>query len=111
MDPNVVPLIGVVVGIPAIAFSARAVLKPFLDAWVHTRELKAGAGAPRPDPGQTQRILQLEADMSALRDEVARLSAVESFYAQLSAPAVPAPVPAPAPAGADPSTRGEPPPA
>jgi hypothetical protein len=84
MDPNVVPLVGIIIGIPALAFSARAVLKTVLDAWVHTRELKAGVGAaPPPDPAQAQRFQQLEAEVTALREEVTRLSAVESFYAQL----------------------------
>jgi hypothetical protein len=101
------PVIGIVFGVPAIAFSLRALLKPFIDAWVHTRQLKAGGGAaPLPDPAQAQRILQLEVEMTALRDEVARLSAVESFYAQLGAPK-----PGPARSGPDPSIRGELPPA
>ncbi len=87
MNPDhLIPLIGVVLGIPAIAMSARWVLRPIIDAYVRGRELKAGAQA---DPGrmaaQERRIAEVEGELAALRQEVERLSAVESFYNQLQA--------------------------
>lgn len=83
------PVIGIVFGVPAIGFAIRLVVKPIVDGYVRARELRAGAAAgviAAPDPAQAQRILQLEAELASLREEVARLSAVESFYAQLQAP-------------------------
>ena len=83
MDPG--PIIGIVLGVPAIGFAARMVIRATADG---IARVKAASHPPvqPPDPGQAQRIAQLEAEVAALHDEVGRLSAVESFYAQLQAP-------------------------
>lgn len=82
------PVAAIVLGIPALAFSIRVVTKPLIDGWVRTRELKAGARAePARDPDRDERVLQLEAEVSSLRQELERLNAVEGFYKELRAPA------------------------
>ncbi len=82
------PVIGIVLGIPAVGFAARMVIRAVADGIARVKT----AGQPPvlsadPDRGeQTQRIAQLEAELSALRDEMGRLASVEQFYAQLQAP-------------------------
>ncbi len=79
------PVVGVVLGLPAIAFGIRMITKPFIDGWVRTRELKAGARSALPaEPEREQRIHELEAEVASLRQELERMGAVESFYKQLS---------------------------
>ncbi len=56
------------------------------------------ASAPPLSAAQEQRMAQMETEIATLKDEVSRLSAVESFYAQLQAPAA-APRPAGPPGG------------
>jgi hypothetical protein len=74
---------------------------------------------PQPHaPAQLEdpRVPMLQAEVEELRTQVERLSAAESFYAQLSAPApaprsaagsVPPPTPSPAPTGAPTGAPGE----
>ncbi len=88
MNDHLLEVIAFLLGVPALALSARLVLKPFIDGWLRARELKAGARAVGPElEAQAQRIGQLEGELSALREEVGRISAVETFYSQLQAPA------------------------
>ncbi len=86
MDPGVV--IGVVLGITAIGFAARMVIRATADG---IARVKAAGHPPTvaPDPAHGQRIAQLAAEVASLHDEVGRLAAVESFYAQLQAPRAP----------------------
>ncbi len=87
MDPGVV--IGVVLGITAIGFAGRMIIRSLADGIARVKT--AGhTPLPAPDPAQGQRMAQLEAEVASLRDEVGRLSAVEDFYAKLQAPATPA---------------------
>ncbi len=73
----------VVIGVPAVAFGVRIALRPVVDGLIRLREVSVRQGeTPAPDP----RIPQLQADVAALRQEVERLGAVESFYKQLQAP-------------------------
>lgn len=84
-DPGII--IGVVLGVPAMGFAVRLVVKPIADAYVRSRELKAGVRADlQPAQDQAQRVAQLEAELAAVKDQLERHSAVESFYAQLKAP-------------------------
>ncbi len=88
------PVVAIVLGIPAFAFGVRVMTKPFIDGWVRSRELKAGARAgavpaavPPPEPQRDERIHQLEAEVASLRQELERMGAVESFYKELRNPA------------------------
>ncbi len=65
--------------------------------------IKAAAAPPLPAP-QEQRMAQMEAEIAALKDEVSRLSAVETFYAQLQAPRAPG-QPFPPPTGVPGASR------
>ena len=58
----------------------------------NARKLKAASRAPL-EGEQAQRIAQLEAEVSSLREEMGRLGSVEQFYARLQAPEKPEPVP------------------
>ena len=90
IDPNLVPVVGVIGFVTAMAIGARAVMKPLIEAFLRARELKAGAGGnPARLDAQDRRINELEGELASMRQELDRLSAVESFYAQLqgSAPA------------------------
>ncbi len=83
-DPNLVPVVGVIGLVAAMAIGARAVIRPIIDAVVRSRELKAHAGAdPARLDAQDRRIAELEAELGAVREELDRRSAVESFYTQL----------------------------
>ncbi len=100
MNPrDILPwLFGIIVfGVPAVAISVRIAARPLLEGLAHLRQ--AGhpvAPAAAPDP----RVDALQAEMSALRDRVDRLAAVEEFYAQLQAPAGASPAsPPPLPRG------------
>ncbi len=87
MDPHWMPVVGIIAFVGALTIGARAVMKPVINAFLRARELKAGAGAdPARLDAQDRRIAELESDLSAVRQELDRLSAVESFYAQLQAP-------------------------
>ncbi len=85
IDPNVVPIVGIVAFLGAFSISARYVMKPVIEAFMRAREMKLNAGAH--DPGrmeaQERRIAELEADLGALRQDFERLSAVEEFYSRL----------------------------
>ncbi len=77
-----------VLGIPAGGFAVRMVIRSITDGIARIRA--AGHPPVQPaDPAQGQRLAQLEAEVASLHDEVGRLSAVESFYAQLQAPRAP----------------------
>ncbi len=86
MDHHLIPLIGALLGLPALAWSLRIVIRGVADGIVR---VKGGARNPLPDPEQARRMAELESEVGALREEVARLGAVESFYAQLQAPPKP----------------------
>lgn len=79
------PIVGVAVGFPALGFAIRMVVRSIADG---IARVKSASHPPIPagDSAQGERIAQLEAEVASLRDEVGRLSAVESFYAQLQAP-------------------------
>ncbi len=98
MNPrDILPWIfGIIVfGVPAVAVSIRIAARPLLEGLAHLRQAgQPAAAAPAPDP----RVDALQAEMTALRDRVDRLAAVEEFYAQLQAPA-----------GASPASAGPPP--
>ncbi len=84
MDPG--PIIGIVLGIPALAFSIRLVTKPFIDGWVRARELKAGAPptvSPAFEPQRDERIHQLEAEVASLRQARDALGGGEADTAPL----------------------------
>lgn len=84
------PAIAIAIGLPAIAFSARLVIKPIIQGWVRTRELNAGVGQdPAREQLRDERVLQLEAEVSSLRQELERLNAVEGFYKELRSPETP----------------------
>ncbi len=97
MDPGAV--LGIVLGITAIGFAGRMIIRAVADG---IARIKTASHPPvaAVDPAQGQRIAQLEAEVASLHDEVGRLSAVESFYAQLQAPRAPGePLPRPGPPG------------
>ena len=82
------PVVGIVLGIPAIGFAVRMVVISIADG---IARIKGGARAPleAAQGEQARRMAQMEAELASLRDEVGRLSAVESFYAQLQTPSAP----------------------
>lgn len=88
MNEMWVPVVGIVFGIPAIGFAARMIIRALADGIARVKAA-SHPSVVAPDPTQGQRIAQLEAEVSSLRDEVGRLSAVESFYAQLQGPRAP----------------------
>ncbi len=51
------------------------------------------ASVPPLQGAQEQRMAQMEAEIAALKDEVSRLSAVETFYARLQEPSRPTTLP------------------
>ncbi len=83
MDPkDILPWIfGIIVlGVPAVAVSARIAARPVLEGLARLREAsRHGGGPPVPDP----RVDQLQAEVAGLRERLDRLSAVENFYAEL----------------------------
>jgi hypothetical protein len=84
-DPGTV--LGIVFGLPAFGFAVRLVVKPIADAYVRSRELKAGVrDDARIVHEQAARMAQLEAELAAVKDQLERHSAVESFYEQLKTP-------------------------
>ncbi len=92
MDPKeILPWIfGIIVfGVPAVALSVRIAARPLLEGLAHLRQAGHPAlSVPAPDP----RVEALQAEMTALRERVERLGAVEEFYAQLQAPGGATPV-------------------
>jgi hypothetical protein len=91
LDPILVPLAGIIFGIPGIALGARLVMKPILDYNARMREVKLQAAAdPERQRARDERLLEMESELSALREEVQRLHAVEGFYQELQAPVPPA---------------------
>ncbi len=86
IDPNIIPIVGIVFGMPSIALAIRWVMKPVMDAHMRSQELKAHAGAnPVLLAEQGRRLADVEAELEAVKQELERLRAVESFYAQLGA--------------------------
>ncbi len=79
------PIVGVAVGFPAIGFAIRMVIRSLADGIARVKSASHPPLAPA-DPAQGRRIAELESEVASLRDEVGRLTAVESFYAQLQAP-------------------------
>ncbi len=79
------PVVAIAVGFPAFGLAVRMVIRSITDG---IARVKSASHPPLPpaDPAQGQRIAQLESEVASLREEVGRLSAVESFYAQLQAP-------------------------
>lgn len=99
MDPkDVFPWIfGIIVfGVPAVAVAARIAARPILEGLARLREASGShpATPAAPDP----RVELLQAEMTALRERVERLSAVEEFYARLQAPSGPGAQPGSPPA-------------
>ena len=84
MSSELIPVVGAfLVVIPAFAFGARLVVNAIADAVLRVRQAPGRDGALAPG----SRIAELEAEVEALRGEVERLAAAESFYARLNAPA------------------------
>ncbi len=78
-------VVGIALGVPAIGFAVRMVIHSIADG---IARIRAAGHPPVPpsDPAQAPRLAQLEAEVASLHDELGRLSAVESFYAQLQGP-------------------------
>ncbi len=71
IDPNIIPIVGIVFGLPSIALATRWVMKPIMDAYMRDRELKARAVAnPGQLAAQDQRIAELESELAAVRQEL-----------------------------------------
>ncbi len=87
---------GIALGVPAIGFAVRMVIHSITDGIARIRAAGHPPVSPA-DPAQGQRITQLEAEVASLHDELGRLSAVESFYAQLQGPRPPGAPPAGSP--------------
>jgi hypothetical protein len=105
MEHDLVPIVGILFGLPAMAVSIRLVLQPLIKAFVRSRELKAGAQLdPARLDAQDARIAELEAELGTVHEQMERLASVERFYAQLQAGAAgaagPRPLSAAEPAGA-----------
>ncbi len=66
----------------AVGFAGRMLVNAVADKVL---KIKAAGRAPA-EGEQAQRIAQLEAEVSSLREEMSRLASVEQFYAQLKAP-------------------------
>ncbi len=91
LDPILVPLAGIIFGVPGIALGARLVMKPILDYNARMREVKLqGVADPERERAREERLLEIESELSALRQEVQQLHAVEGFYKELQAPVSPA---------------------
>ncbi len=78
-------VVGVVAVVAAFGLVGSMVIKTVVGGLVRIKAASAPSAASVP-PAQEERLAQMEAEIAALRDEVGRLSAVESFYAQLQAP-------------------------
>lgn len=84
--PESVMVLGVVATVATIGIVARSVINAVAQNLLRIKASSAGA-PPAVPAGQEQRMAQMEAEIASLREEVSRLSAVETFYAQLQAPA------------------------
>lgn len=81
------------------AFNGMSILFAAIGVSMVVRAFRSGGGGrryrdlepPRPVMLEDPRVPQLQAEMDELRQQVDRLSAAESFYAQLQAPKPPAP--------------------
>ncbi len=90
LDPILVPLAGIIFGVPGIALGARLIMKPILDYNARMREVKLhGVADPEGERAREERLLEIESELSALRQEVQQLHAVEGFYQELQAPVSP----------------------
>lgn len=77
-DAAMLVLMFVVFGVPALALAARLAIRPVLDAVLSLRE--TAATHPR---ALESRLAELEAELSHLYDEVARLTEAEAFDRRL----------------------------
>ncbi len=76
-----------VVGVVAVVAAMGLVGRMLINTVAHNLLRIKAASTPAVPAGQEQRLAQMEAEIASLKEEVSRLSAVESFYAQLQAPA------------------------
>jgi len=83
-DLTLFAIIGVV-ALPVFAVSARVMLRAGADALLRVRQASSPAAAIEP-PGQ---VAALEREVEELRAQLDRMSATETFYAQLQQPAPP----------------------
>jgi hypothetical protein len=82
---------------PVMAISAGIVIRSIGSTVMRLRAAKQQAlSPPAPDP----RMAQMQAEIEDLRTQVERLSAAQSFYAQLGAGSAPAHAALPSEAGA-----------
>ncbi len=85
INPYWTPVVGVVLAISTLGLTARMVINTVAH---NILRIKAASAAPLP-AAQEERIARMEAELSSLKEEMARLSAVENFYTQLQAPPAP----------------------
>ncbi len=83
INPDLVPVVGILAFVGALTVGARVVMRPVIDAFLRARELKMGGADPARLDAQDRRIGELEGELAAVKQELERLSAVETFYAQL----------------------------
>jgi ubiquinone biosynthesis protein UbiJ len=79
-------LLSAVVIVPALGITARFALKPVVDAVVRLREAMAEQDSTALARALAAELAELRAETATLRDEVARLSTIESFHRQLQQP-------------------------
>jgi hypothetical protein len=85
-DLTLFAIIGVV-ALPVFAVSARVMLRAGADALLRVRQASPPATAIEP-PGK---VAALQREVEELRAQIDRMSATESFYAQLQERASPTP--------------------
>lgn len=83
LQPLSVMAVGAVAAIATVGLVGRMIINTVTG---NLLRLKA-ATAPPLQGAQDERMARMEAEIASLKDEVSRLSAVETFYAQLQAPA------------------------
>jgi hypothetical protein len=84
-DLTLFAIIGVV-ALPVFAVSARVMLRAGADALLRVRQASSPPAAAIEPPGK---VAALQREVEELRAQVDRMSATESFYAQLQEPAPP----------------------
>jgi hypothetical protein len=85
-DLTLFAIIGVV-ALPVFAVSARVMLRAVADALLRVRE----GSPPAPAIEPLGKVAALQREVEELRAQIDRMSATESFYAQLQEPAPPIP--------------------